>query len=98
MAQLLYTGPAGCFCRFSDVRRMKRIVSAENPRFKSLLKLAESSRERKKHGLSLLDGAHLVAAYREHVELPVEVFISKSGAANPEVQAILTAVEPLTPL
>ena len=77
---------------------MKRIVSAENPRFKALLKLAESSRERKKHGLSLLDGTHLVAAYREHVGLPVEVVVSESGATNPEVQAIVAAIEPLTPL
>jgi TrmH family RNA methyltransferase len=77
---------------------MKRIVSAENPRFKSLAKLAESSRERKKHGLSLLDGTHLVAAYREHVGLPVEVVISESGATNPEVQSIVAAIEPLTPL
>jgi TrmH family RNA methyltransferase len=77
---------------------MKKIVSADNARFKALLKLAESSRERKKHGLSLLDGVHLVAAYREHVGLPTEIVVSDSGARNPEVQRLLDAVAPLTPL
>ena len=77
---------------------MKRIVSADNPRFKALLKLAESSRERKKHGLSLLDGTHLVAAYREHVGLPVELVVSDGGSANPEVQALIAAMAPVVPL
>ena len=73
---------------------MKKIVSAENARFKSLLKLAESSRERKKHGLSLLDGVHLVAAYCEHVGLPALLVVSDSGLRNPEVQRLLAAVAP----
>ena len=45
---------------------MKRISSADNNQFKALLRLAHSSRERRKQGLSLLDGVHLVAAYREN--------------------------------
>ena len=45
---------------------MKRITSADNPRYKALLKLTHSSRERRKAGLSLLDGIHLISAYREH--------------------------------
>ena len=77
---------------------MKRIVSADNARFKALLKLAESSRERKKHGLSVLDGTHLVAAYREHVGLPVELIVSDGGSANPEVQALISAMAPVAPL
>lgn len=77
---------------------MKRVVSADNPRFKSLLKLAQSSRERKKRGLSLLDGVHLVAAYREHVGLPSELIISDGGALNSEVRALVEAAAPLEPL
>ena len=77
---------------------MKKIVSADNARFKALLKLAESSRERKKHGLSLLDGVHLVAAYREHVGLPAQFVVSDSGLQNPEVKGLLAAVAPLEPL
>jgi TrmH family RNA methyltransferase len=77
---------------------MKRIVSPDNPRFKALLKLVESSRERKKQGLSLLDGPHLVDAYRAHVGLPVELVVSDTGAANPEVRCLVEALTPLTPL
>ena len=77
---------------------MKRIVSAENPRFKSLLRLAQSSRERKKRGLSVLDGVHLVAAYREHVGTPSELVLSESGADNAEVRELLAVMAPLEPV
>lgn len=42
---------------------MKLIQSRDNPFFKSLKRLAESGRERRKTGQTLLDGIHLVAAY-----------------------------------
>ncbi|MDB5810380.1 MAG: tRNA/rRNA methyltransferase SpoU [Betaproteobacteria bacterium] len=77
---------------------MKRIASADNPRFKSLLKLAESSRERKKLGLSLLDGVHLVAAYREHVGVPEQLVISDTGATLEEVRSLVDTMAPLAPL
>lgn len=68
---------------------MKQISSATNPRFKALRKLAQSSQERRKTGLSVLDGVHLAAAYRKHVGLPRSIAVSRSGLANPEVQALL---------
>src|SRR6185369_3507219 len=98
VAELLYARPARRVRRLSDVCRMKRIVSADNARFKALLKLAESSRERKKHGLSVLDGTHLVAAYREHVGLPRELVISDTGASNPEVATLVATMAPVAPL
>ena len=42
---------------------MKLIQSRDNALFKQLKKLAESGRERRKSGLTLLDGVHLVQAY-----------------------------------
>ena len=77
---------------------MNTLSSAANPRFKSLLKLAHSSRERKDRGLSLLDGIHLVAAYLEHIGRPEQVVVSKSGLDNPEIQVLLKALAPLEPL
>lgn len=77
---------------------MKNINSADNARYKALLKLAHSSRERRKVGLSLLDGSHLVAAYLEHAGRPERVVVSKSGLANAEIQALLKALAPLEPL
>ncbi len=77
---------------------MKSITSADNPRFKALHKLLQSSRERRERGLSLLDGIHLVAAYRDHVGLPEQVVVSKSGLHNPEILALLKAFAPRGPL
>ncbi len=76
---------------------MKLITSAENPHFKALLKLMQSSRERSKQGMSLLDGAHLVAAYRDHVGRPEQLVVSKSGQGNNEISNIIKELE-LTPL
>jgi len=42
---------------------MKLIQSRDNPFFKALKRLAESGRERRKTGQTLLDGVHLVEAY-----------------------------------
>lgn len=68
---------------------MKRISSAANPRYKALRKLAQSSQERKRTGLSVLDGVHLAAAYRGQVGLPRTIAVSRSGLANPEVREVL---------
>ena len=72
---------------------MKQIDSSANPRFKELRRLVESSRERKKAGRSVLDGAHLVAAYREHVGMPEQVAVSRLGLQNPEIRALLDGMK-----
>lgn len=72
---------------------MKNITSTENPRFRAILKLAQSARERKTAGLSLLDGIHLVAAYAEHVGKPVEIVLSRSGAVDPEVMKLVATLQ-----
>src|SRR5262249_52712870 len=77
---------------------MTLIRSADNPRFKALLKLVQSSRERKRAGLSVLDGTHLVAAYRDHAGLPEEVVVSASGQGDAEIRAIVARLSPLAPL
>lgn len=71
---------------------MKSITSADNPRFRALLKLVQSARERRTAGLSLLDGIHLVAAYAEHVGTPREIVLSRSGAENDEVVRLLAGL------
>ena len=68
---------------------MKIITSSDNPRFRALLRLAQSARERRTAGKSLLDGVHLVAAYAEHVGCPEELVLSRSGADNPEVMQLV---------
>lgn len=72
---------------------MKIITSSDNPRFRALLKLVQSSRERRDAGLSLLDGIHLVAAYAEHIGAPDEIVLSRGGAENAEVTQLLAALK-----
>ena len=74
------------------MRPLKQISSAANPRYKALRKLAQSSQERRRTGLSVLDGAHLAAAYRERVGLPKSIAVSRNGLANPEVRALLESM------
>lgn len=64
---------------------MKLIQSRDNAFFKSLKRLAESGRERRKTGQTLLDGVHLVESY-EAVFGPVETLIvAESALAGGEV-------------
>ncbi len=67
---------------------MKHITSRANPAFKALQVLATDSREQRRQGLTLLDGSHLVAAYRDKVGLPEKLIISESGSTEPEIMAL----------
>lgn len=60
---------------------MKLIQSRDNLFFKSLKRLAESGRERRKTGQTLLDGLHLVEAY-EAVFGPVETLVVAESVLN----------------
>lgn len=77
---------------------MTPIHSTSNPQFKALHKLVQSSRERKQAGLSVLDGAHLVAAYRDYVGIPERVVVSGAGLGNPEIQALLERMAGVEPI
>jgi RNA methyltransferase, TrmH family len=70
---------------------MRHVTSSDNPQFRALLKLHQSSRERRKAGLSLLDGVHLVQAYLEHVGTPEQVAVARSALADPEIAALLAS-------
>jgi TrmH family RNA methyltransferase len=75
----------------------KKISSPDNPRFRALLKLQHSSRERRRAGRSLLDGVHLVSAFLQHVGAPQEIVVSESGSREREIASLLTAAQ-LEPL
>lgn len=68
---------------------MKKISSADNAQFKSLLKLVHSSRERRLAGYSLLDGVHLLQAYQSRFGAPEQLIVSHAGVDNPEIRALL---------
>lgn len=68
---------------------MRHIASRDNPHFKALRKLCQSGRERRKTGLVLLDGMHLIEAYAAHCGWPAEIVVSESGARREEIAAYL---------
>jgi len=71
---------------------MPSITSAQNPRLRELLRLAASSRERRKTGRCVLEGAHLVAVYLERVGVPHVLAVSEEALVRDEVQALAARV------
>ncbi len=67
----------------------KEIRSRDNPQYKLLRQLAESSQARKKHKQTLLDGIHLCQAWLQHKGAPALCAISESSRNHPEVNAIV---------
>ena len=68
---------------------MKLIQSRENPFFKSLKRLAESARERRKTGCTLLDGAHLLLAYEQKFGAVESLVVAESALKNAEIGALV---------
>lgn len=71
---------------------MKHISSRDNPTFKELKSLADDVREQRRRGLAMLDGIHLVAAYRDKVGLPERLIVSERGAVQAEIQSLREAL------
>lgn len=70
---------------------MKKITSRDNATFKQLRLLAESSRERRKQGMTVLDGIHLVSAWIECFGPPALLAVSENGAQHAEIRDFLVA-------
>lgn len=68
---------------------MKLIRSRDNPQFKALARLASSSRERRETGSTLIEGEHLVRAYRESGGVAETVLVSESAVARPEIRDLV---------
>ncbi|MDR2508203.1 MAG: RNA methyltransferase [Candidatus Accumulibacter sp.] len=68
---------------------MREITSRDNPRFKILKKLLESSRERRKTGRIFLEGLHLVESHVRRFDAPIEIFVCEKALRNPEIAAFL---------
>ncbi len=68
---------------------MKHITSKENPFYKELSKLASSARQRDKAGQTLLDGAHLLAAYLESGQQPLHIIVTDAAQHDPEIKSLL---------
>lgn len=76
---------------------MPVITSRDNALFKSLRKLAQSGRDRRKTGQALLDGEHLISAHVEQIGLPQMLVVSDSGQQRAEIRSLLEQL-PSVPL
>jgi TrmH family RNA methyltransferase len=79
---------------------MKSIRSRDNPFFKELVKLASSARQRHNSQQTLLDGAHLLAAYLDAGMMPQHILLNASGLQDKEFTVLLQRLKdvPLTQL
>ncbi|MEO8342838.1 MAG: RNA methyltransferase [Gallionella sp.] len=68
---------------------MKLIQSRDNPFYKELVKLSGSSRQRGKANQTLLDGAHLLAAYLDAGMLPQHILLNSTALQNGEIATLL---------
>ena len=73
--------------------KLKVVTSRENPLFKRLKALASSAQARKKEGLSILDGAHLVEACMARFGVPELLAVSESGVRRPEIARMVDAAQ-----
>lgn len=65
------------------------IASRANEKFKALRKLCRSARERDRQGLAVLDGVHLVQAFRERFGEPLRIVVSERGRQQGEIAGLL---------
>lgn len=68
---------------------MKYIQSRDNPFFKELTRLAGSARQRGKADQTLLDGAHLLAAYLDAGKQPQHILLNAAALHDAEISALL---------
>ena len=68
---------------------MKSIQSRDNPFFKELVKLSGSARQRSKANQTLLDGAHLLAAYLDSGNQPRHVLLNAAALHDGEITGLL---------
>lgn len=68
---------------------MTVISSRENPRVKAWIKLADEPRERRRRGLALIEGIHLVETCLQQGRMPASLIVSESGSAKHEIARLV---------
>lgn len=72
---------------------MRRIASSANERFRAVVQLAHSARERKKQGVSVIEGVHLCEAFLEQHGRPREIWIADAAREHGEVTRLLARID-----
>jgi TrmH family RNA methyltransferase len=68
---------------------LKIVTSRDNPAYKAMAKLVSSAAERRRTGMSVIDGVLLLAAFLDTGGKPQEIMLSEAALADPEVSALL---------
>ena len=74
---------------------MKSINSRDNEQYKAVKRLVTNASERRKSGRSVLDGAHLLAAFLDSGGKPEEIYVSQAGLARDEIARLVQRSEPV---
>ena len=73
---------------------MKSVTSRDNAAYRDMARLVTSARERKDSGRSVLDGAHLVAAFLDSGRKPEAVMVNAAGLADREIAVLVERASP----
>jgi TrmH family RNA methyltransferase len=73
---------------------MQRVSSRSNPRLKEAVRLASSSRDRRKAGRCVLEGEHLVGVHLDRIGAPETLIVLDERIGEPGVRAIVARVPP----
>jgi RNA methyltransferase, TrmH family len=71
---------------------MPIITSREHPAIKQLIKLEKSAPFRKKNGLTLLDGTHLIQTYYAVFGAPTSLVVNQSRSDHHEIKRLLALI------
>jgi TrmH family RNA methyltransferase len=71
-------------------RDAPRVISSrDNPAFREIAGAASSARDRRRAGVSFIEGIHLCQAYRHRHGVPLAVIHTEAALADPEVAALV---------
>ena len=73
---------------------MKTLSSKDNAAYKAMARLVASASERKKSGLTVVEGAHLLAAFLDSGRTPEEVMVTKGALENREIARLVERSAP----
>ena len=79
---------------------MKTIASKDNPAYKAMHRLVAKASERRATGMSVLDGAHLLAAFLDSGATPEQLMVNRAAAEDARIAALVrrSAPAPVTQL
>jgi len=73
---------------------MKAITSRDNAGFRALHKLATSGSERRRQGVSLIEGEHLLEAFLDAGSKPESIVVNQAAAGDPATRRLIGRAAP----